>query len=62
MPGLKTFVNAAATGILIFVLWDVLAHASEPIDRGLSEEQIGAALGEGCHCRRRARGELDRTG
>ncbi|GAB2969316.1 ZIP family metal transporter [Amycolatopsis acidiphila] len=47
MPKLKTFLNATATGILVFLLWDVLAHAWEPVDTGLSEGRIGAALGNG---------------
>ena len=44
MPRLKTGLNALATGILIFLLWDVLAHAWEPVDQSLSHHQIGAAL------------------
>ena len=34
-PGLRQFLNALAIGILAFLLWDVLAHAWEPIDRSL---------------------------
>lgn len=34
-PGLRQFLNALAVGILVFLLWDVLAHAWEPIDRSL---------------------------
>jgi zinc transporter, ZIP family len=47
MPRLKAALNALATGILIFLLWDVLAHAWEPIDQNLSHHQIGAALARG---------------
>jgi ZIP family zinc transporter len=37
----RVFLNAAAVGILLFLLWDVLTHAFEPVDAAL------AALGEG---------------
>ena len=39
--------NALAAGILIFLLWDVLAHAWEPIDGALSEHHYGPATGNG---------------
>ena len=35
MPGLKLFLNAVAVGILLFLVWDVLSHAWEPIDSAL---------------------------
>ncbi|MDL9981041.1 ZIP family metal transporter [Microbacterium sp. ASV49] len=41
MPTLRTLLNTIAAGILLFLFWDVLAHAWEPIDVGL------AALHEG---------------
>ena len=47
MPRLKTFLNGTATGILIFLLWDVLAHAWEPIDAGLGKGELGGVLGNG---------------
>lgn len=34
-PGLRVLLNATAIGILIFLLWDVLAHAWEPVDTAL---------------------------
>jgi len=34
-PGLSQFLNSLAVGILAFLLWDVLAHAWEPIDTAL---------------------------
>src|SRR6202521_5126918 len=34
-PALRQFLNALAIGILAFLLWDVLAHAWEPIDGAL---------------------------
>src|SRR3954463_8302429 len=36
MPALRQFLNALAIGILIFLVWDVLAHAYEPIDGALA--------------------------
>ncbi|MEO6088349.1 MAG: ZIP family metal transporter [Umezawaea sp.] len=47
MPRLKTFLNGTATGILVFLLWDVLAHAWEPIDAGLGKDDVGGVLGNG---------------
>lgn len=35
-PGIRTFLNATATGVLLFLLWDVLTHAVEPIETALS--------------------------
>ncbi len=36
------FCNALATGILVFLLWDVVTKASEPIDTALTSAQRGA--------------------
>ena len=40
MRGLPTpvqgFLNAFATGILVFLLWDILSHAGEPVQAALS--------------------------
>jgi zinc transporter, ZIP family len=47
MPGLKTLLNGIATGILVFLLWDVLAHAWEPVDVALSDKHYGSATGNG---------------
>jgi ZIP family zinc transporter len=47
MPRLKALLNATATGILVFLLWDVLSHAWAPIDTGLSHHEVGQALGNG---------------
>jgi ZIP family zinc transporter len=51
-PLLRLFLNATAVGILLFLVWDVLAHAWEPIDGALSAIHdgtggIGPALGYG---------------
>jgi zinc transporter, ZIP family len=34
-PGLKAFLSAAATGILLFLFWDVLTAASEPVEAAI---------------------------
>ncbi len=47
LPRLRALLNAVAAGILIFLLWDVLAHAWEPIDGALSEHHYGPATGNG---------------
>ena len=46
-PTLRAMLNAVATGILIFLLWDVLTHAWEPIDSALSDHRYGSAVGNG---------------
>jgi len=42
-PGLQAFLNALATGILVFLLWDVLTKATEPIDSALDAAKGGNA-------------------
>src|SRR4051794_12160372 len=46
-PRLRALLNAGAVGILVFLLWDVLAHAWEPIDGALGDHHYGAAAGNG---------------
>jgi len=46
-PRLRALLNAGAIGILVFLLWDVLAHAWEPIDGALGEHHYGAAADNG---------------
>ena len=46
-PRLRALLNAVATGILLFLLWDVLAHAWEPIDGALGRHDYGPAAGDG---------------
>ncbi|WP_158866783.1 ZIP family metal transporter [Leifsonia sp. AG29] len=41
---LKAALNAIATGILIFLLWDVLSQAWEPVDTALHAHHVGTAL------------------
>ncbi|HEV7206149.1 MAG TPA: ZIP family metal transporter [Jatrophihabitans sp.] len=36
MPTLKVFLNATAVGILLFLVWDVLSAAWEPVDGALA--------------------------
>ena len=37
VPRLRAMLNAVAAGILIFLLWDVPAHAWEPINGPLPQ-------------------------
>ena len=36
-PSLRLLLNAIAVGVLIFLVWDVLSAAWEPIDAALDE-------------------------
>ena len=40
-PRLKAFLNASATGILVFLLWDVLSGAWDPVTHALDTAQAG---------------------
>lgn len=40
--GLRVFLNATAVGVLLFLFWDVLAAAWEPIDSALSSAHDGS--------------------
>jgi len=42
-PGLRQFLNAVAIGILLFLIWDVLGHAYEPLDTALGHLRHGTA-------------------
>jgi ZIP family zinc transporter len=46
-PRLRALLNASAIGVLVFLLWDILAHGWEPIDEALGEHRLGPALGNG---------------
>jgi ZIP family zinc transporter len=37
LPSLRALLNATATGVLLFLIWDVLAAAWEPIDAALGQ-------------------------
>jgi ZIP family zinc transporter len=39
----KAFLNAAAAGILVFLLVEILAHATEPVEEALKEATEGTA-------------------
>lgn len=38
--GLRVFLNGTAVGILLFLLWDVLVHAVEPVEAALTDAAI----------------------
>jgi ZIP family zinc transporter len=41
--GLREVLNATATGVLLFLLWEVLSHTAEPVEEAL----VDAVRGEG---------------
>jgi len=43
--GVKAFLSATATGILLFLLWDVLSAAVEPIEEALNARDWGQFSG-----------------
>jgi ZIP family zinc transporter len=47
MAGTKATLNAVAIGILLFLFWDILAHAWAPIDGALAGKHLGTALADG---------------
>jgi zinc transporter, ZIP family len=51
-PSLRTLLNAVAVGVLLFLFWDVLSAAWEPIDAALGQLHdghggLGSAIGYG---------------
>jgi zinc transporter, ZIP family len=40
------FLNALATGILVFLLWDILSHASQPVESSLTLARQGHGAGQ----------------
>jgi ZIP family zinc transporter len=40
-PAIQGFLNAIATGVLVFLLWDILTHASEPVEDALGTLRKG---------------------
>ncbi|WP_219635349.1 hypothetical protein [Nocardioides ungokensis] len=51
-PSLRLFLNATAVGVLLFLVWDVLSAAWEPIDVALGSVHegnggLGTAIGYG---------------
>jgi zinc transporter, ZIP family len=43
----RTVLNAVAIGVLVFLLWDILAHGWEPVDAALGDGDTAAAVGYG---------------
>jgi ZIP family zinc transporter len=41
-PAMRVFLNALAVGILVFLLWDVLTHAFEPVDTAIGALRDGS--------------------
>ncbi len=46
-PRLKAGLNGVAIGVLLFLVWDILAHAWDPIDRALTAHDAGPAVAGG---------------
>jgi ZIP family zinc transporter len=44
-PGTKSLLNSAANGILIFLLWDVLSKANEPVVKAMADVPRGRPAG-----------------
>jgi zinc transporter, ZIP family len=44
-PRIKTLLTSSATGILIFLLWDVLSHSVEPVEEVMDEHHWGTFTG-----------------
>src|SRR5689334_16542498 len=42
MPKLRATLNAVAIGVLLFLLFDVLSHANEPVESALTDASTGA--------------------
>jgi zinc transporter, ZIP family len=42
MPGLRAFLNAFAVGVLVFLLFDILANANETVEAALTEASDGS--------------------
>jgi ZIP family zinc transporter len=42
MPRTRAFLNAAAVGVLVFLLYDVLEHANEPVEEALTAAHDGS--------------------
>jgi ZIP family zinc transporter len=47
LPRLKAALNGVAIGVLVFLVWDILTHAWEPVEAALAGADWGAALGDG---------------
>ncbi len=43
-PRLKGGLNGVAIGVLVFLLWDILTHDWDPIDKALAAHHAGSAV------------------
>jgi len=43
-PRVRSFLNALATGVLLFLFWDVLSKGIEPVEAALAEATSGAGV------------------
>src|SRR5437588_12357933 len=41
-PTTQGFLNAIATGVLVFILWDILSHAGVPLNAALATMRKGS--------------------
>jgi zinc transporter, ZIP family len=39
----RAFLNALSAGILVFLLYDILAHATEPVEQAMTKAKEGTA-------------------
>jgi ZIP family zinc transporter len=47
VPRLKAALNGVAIGVLLFLVWDILTHAWEPVDAALAGHDWGVAASSG---------------
>jgi ZIP family zinc transporter len=47
LPRLKAALNGVAIGVLVFLVWDILTHAWEPVDAALAGADWGTAARDG---------------
>jgi ZIP family zinc transporter len=47
LPRLKAALNGVAVGVLLFLVWDILTHAWEPVDAALADADWGVAASDG---------------
>ena len=47
LPRLKAALNGVAIGVLVFLVWDILSHAWEPVEAALAGADWGTAVGDG---------------
>ena len=61
-PRMRALLNATAIGILLFLLWDVLTHAWEPLDEAVGKQSYGLAVVDGLVLGGGLRGRAARAG